>query len=178
MSSNVCAQVITDYFCAALVLSAHGLRGECKIKVLLADDPRQIEAYSPLLNLKNSDYYTVRVRAVKGDIVIASLSGINNREDAEKLRFAKLFAKKNLLPKLNKDCFYSTDVIGMKVFDEENGGEIGTVRDIMNYGAGDIIELALHKNNQHIMLPFSKTCVPNINIKNQYLTVRMPKFVE
>jgi 16S rRNA processing protein RimM len=178
MSLHACAQVNADYFCTALVLSAHGLRGECKIKVLIAGDPRQIEAYSPLLDLEGSNYYTIKVRAVKGDVVIASLSGINNREDAEKLRSVKFFTKKDLMPKLDKNCFYSTDVIGMKVFDEENGDEMGVVRDVVNYGAGDIIELTLYENNRYIMLPFSKACVPDINLKNQYMIVRMPKFVE
>ena len=166
------------YAYIAFVISPHGIKGELKIKVFIEDNPKKIEKYSPLLDLKNHTKYNIKVRSVKRDIVIAILEGIDNRDDAEKLRAVKLFAKKDLLPVLEKNSFYGLSIIGLKVFDMDTKEKIGLVKDFMNYGAGDILEIALNRDNKSLMLPFKKSFIPIVNVKDQYIIVKIPQFIE
>ena len=94
------------------------------------------------------------------------------------MRAVKLFAKKDLLPALEKNSFYGLSIIGLKVFDMDTKEKIGLVKDFMNYGAGDILEIALNRDNKSLMLPFKKSFIPIVNVKDQYIIVKIPQFIE
>lgn len=65
------------------------------------------------------------------------LSSVRNRNEAENLRGEILFAKKE---KLAQGCYYVSDLLGKKlvVVGDEH---VCTIKNIHNYGAGDILEV-------------------------------------
>ena len=54
------------------------------------------------------------------------------------------------------DTFYHADLIGLAAVTAD-GGALGTVKAIHNFGAGDIIEIAPAAGGETLMLPFTRS---------------------
>jgi 16S rRNA processing protein RimM len=67
------------------------------------------------------------------------------------------------LPAPQPDEFYHADLIGLAVEDRD-GKAIGSVVAVHNFGAGDLLEIALAKGGDTVMLPFTATAVPRVEI--------------
>lgn len=155
--------------------AAHGIKGEVRIKSF-TDAPLDITTYGPLqTNRADLEIIITKSRLSKG-LVIATLKDITDRNQAEALNGVKLFTDgENLETLEDEDEFYHSDLIGLQARDE-SGAEIGTLINIDNYGAGDILELKL-TNGKTELLPFSKKIAPEINLAEKYLTIIMPDIV-
>ena len=69
------------------------------------------------------------------------LSGIGDRDAAERLANTKLYVPRERLPDPDEaDEFYHADLIGLAVVDRA-GETLGTVVAVHNFGAGDLIEV-------------------------------------
>ena len=80
------------------------------------------------------------------------------------------------MPELKDEEFYHTDLIGLEV--KNSSSEVlGQVNALYNFGAGDILEIKMN-NGSLEMVPFTKSFVPVINIKDGYIIVEMMHFVE
>ena len=98
------------------------------------------------------------------------IKGVDDRTKAETLIGTELYAERTALPELNtEDVFYETDLIGLKVLDEEKN-EIAKIIGFYNFGAGEILEIKL-KNGRAEMLPFNKSYVPEVNLDAGYIIV-------
>ena len=64
------------------------------------------------------------------------------------------------------DTFYHADLIGLDVV-APDGAQIGTVHALHNFGAGDIIEIMPVGSGEAVMLPFTETTVPKIDLAAQ-----------
>lgn len=114
------------------IVAPQGLRGEVRVQTFTSD-PSDIKT----LKIENIDLQFIR--SVGTDVAICKIYGINDRNEAEKLRGTELFINRQSLPKLPQGEYYQTDLIGMTVM--VSGKEIGKVSSIQNFGAGDILEL-------------------------------------
>lgn len=156
--------------CVGVVLAAHGLRGEVKVKTF-TEDPASIAAYGELADAKGRRFRLTRARAVPGGVV-AAMAGVNDRGLAEALRGTRLFVERARLPEAGDDEFYHADLIGMAVQDA-SGAELGRVVAVHNFGAGDILEIAIG-GGKTAMLPFTRAAVPDVDLAGRRLTVAAP----
>lgn len=150
-------------FCAAQITSAHGIRGHVKAKCFL-DNSQDLLRYSPLLNESGEAPYQIsKILSQTKDMLILQLEGVTTRTQAETLKGHKLMVERSRLPDLEEDLFYHTDLVGLKVTTKD-GTEIGTIRALHNFGAGDIldVETLTHKSE---FLPFTHAMVPEIDLK-------------
>ena len=77
-------------------------------------------------------------------IYVIKLEGIENRNAAEELRNYKLLVDKSDRPKLDRDEYHVLDLIGLEVYHQQTGENIGVIIDL--YSAGnDLLEIKLHK---------------------------------
>jgi 16S rRNA processing protein RimM len=93
----------------------------------------------------------------------ARLSGIATKEEADALKGATLWADRDRLPHLPDDEFYHADLIGLPVQDT-GGALIGTVRAVLDFGAGDILEVHVPGRKTTLMLPFTRAVVPTVDL--------------
>jgi 16S rRNA processing protein RimM len=130
--------------------SPHGVRGLIKVKAFTGD-PLAITAYGPV---KIDDGRTVQLTAhgVNKGLVLTEVEGVTSREDAEALRGKTFSIDRNKLPPADQDEVYQTDLMGRIVQDPELG-EIGEVRAVFNFGAGEMLEVR-RKKGKSILLPF------------------------
>ena len=90
------------------------------------------------MRFNDGDFKFVRT-VPNSNVIIAKISGIDDRNAAETLRGTELFIERSALPDLKENEFYQADLIGFDVV--RNGTKIGVIDCFQNYGAGDIIEL-------------------------------------
>lgn len=153
---------MSDLVCVGVVAGAFGVRGEVRIKSFCAN-PEDIEIYSPLSTEDGSKSYPlVLTRQVKNGFT-ANLGGIETKEDADAIKGVKLFARRDQLPSLPDDEYYHSDLIGLEVFDT-GGALLGRVKDVMNHGAGDLLEIHGQGLKDTVLLPFTLEAVPTVDL--------------
>lgn len=73
-------------------------------------------------------------------LYVIELAGIENREQAERLRNSQLLIEKGDRPQLEEDEFYVPDLIGLTVINQLNGETIGKVINII-FAGNDLLEI-------------------------------------
>lgn len=162
-----------NLFKIARISSAHGIRGEVKLHCFL-ENPRDIIHYVPLTD-KQGRGYNFTITGSQKDQLIVKFEHIVDRNQAELLRGVELFAGNDKRPQ-DDDAFYINDLVGLKA-QLENGELYGTVDAVVNYGAGDILEIIRTDGNSE-MIPFTEAFVGEIDDKKGYLVVFPPDYIE
>jgi 16S rRNA processing protein RimM len=155
----------------------HGVRGELRLQSF-TQDPAAIATYGPLSGGKTGtapQLFTIKsLRAVKDNLFVARVAGVEDRTAAEALTNVELFIARDALPPPDEDEFYLADLIGLAALDAA-GVTIGTVIAVPNYGAGDILEIAPAAGGESLLLPFTKAVVPEIDFAAKRVTVVPPE---
>lgn len=124
----------------AVVTQPHGVRGQVKIKSF-SDPVDGFAAYPSLCDAKGNPV-KLRITGEAGGLLIASITGVNDRNAADLWRGRELGVPRSALkPIARDDAFYVADLVGMAVVSPE-GATVGQVRAVVNYGAGDLLEIA------------------------------------
>ena len=152
---------------------AHGIGGEVKLKSFTAD-PMALKGYSPLESEDGTTRFAIEALRPGKSHLIAQLRGILDRSAAERLAGVKLFVPRACLPPVATDEFYHADLIGLRAITAE-GAEIGTVMAVHDFGAGAILELQLAQSDATLMLPFTATCVPEVDLARGRIMVVPPE---
>lgn len=156
------------------ILTPHGVKGQFKLKSFM-ENPESIFELSPVyagdLPLKG-----LKRMGVSGEVFIASLPEVNDRNAAEAMRNRELWISRDQLPETEDDSYYVEDLIGLNVIDAANGKVIGKVKNIENYGAGDVLEISF-PNGKTDLLPFTKELLVEVDMK-QGIKINMPEYVE
>lgn len=120
------------------IVAPQGIRGEVRVQSY-AENPADFKKFVVYSNRFASGAFKF-VRAVpNSNVIIAKISGVDDRNVAEGLRGTELYIARDALPDLRDGEYYQADLIGFDVI--RDGVKIGIVECFQNYGAGDIIEL-------------------------------------
>jgi 16S rRNA processing protein RimM len=148
--------------------AAHGIQGEFKL-ISHMDDPASILEHSPLLDANGRPALVItRARAHKGGLLVFAEQA-PDRTAAEKLNGLKLYIDRGDLPDTDEDEFYVTDLMGLKVFDT-SGAEIGTVANVDNFGAGDLLDIR-PLTGPAFYVPFTLERVPEVQLAQGRIVV-------
>ena len=160
----------------ARIGAAHGVRGEVKLWSF-TQDPAAVADYGPLETQDGRLVAIESLRAAK-DHFVARLAGVNDREAAEALRNVELFVARDVLPPIEEaDTFYYADLVGLSAVTAE-GAKLGTVSAVHNFGAGDIIEIVPDAGGAPLMLSFTETAVPKVDLQARLIVVVPPPEIE
>ena len=155
--------------CIGVVISAHGIKGEVNVHSY-SSTPERLSAYKAFTDEVGNRFEILSLRqGPKGTVML--FTGINDRMSAQALKGTKLFIEREQLPELEKDEYYHSSLVGLRV--EMEGETIGEVSAVHNFGAGDIIEIA-RIGQQSVLLPFTRKIVPHVNIPGGVLDVDPP----
>lgn len=143
------------------IKGAHGVKGLVRIRVFAED----ITLFNTLKN-----YTIILKNKHKGDTWLASIEGVNNKEDADALKATKLYCDRDDMPAPEDDEVYLSDLIGMECIDE-NGQLVGIVTAVENFGAGDLFDIK-PPSGQNFYLSYADHTVLNIADK---ITVSIPE---
>ena len=155
----------------AKIGAAHGIKGEVRVKPF--GDPDMLDQYG---KLETSDGRKLRIKRMRPqkNMLVVKFENVNSREEAEALNGCELFVDRHRLPETEDDDeFYVSDLIGMKVRSKQ-GEEIGTVHDVPNFGADDMLEIQPVNGANTYFLPFTNAVVPEIDLANKTIVVVPP----
>ncbi len=159
------------------ITGAHGLKGEVKIATFTAE-PEDVAAYGPLTSADGS--LTVEIASLRhggGPSVIARLRGIADRNAAEGLRGTELFVPRSVLPPADEGEYYHSDLIGLSAISPD-GEPLGEIVAVLNFGAGDLLELRLLNGRNTQLIPFENAHVPKVDLEANSITIIIPNYEE
>jgi len=168
---------VADRICVARIGAAHGVRGEVKLWSF-TEDPAAVAGYGPLETQDGTRHFEIEALRPAKDHFVARIAGIGDRDAAERLRNLELFIPRSRLPQIDEtDTFYHADLVGLDVVTPD-GAQIGTVRALHNFGAGDIIEIMPAGSGEPVMLPFNEVTVPKVDLEAKQIVVVRPVEIE
>src|SRR5215212_9669341 len=148
-----------DRVLVGFIAGAHGLSGEVKLRSF-TEEPAAIARYGVLTTASGKSVRVIATKPNKSGL-IATLSGVADRSQAEALRGEQLFVPRNRLPKVRPGQAYVHDLIGSAVR-LKDGTLVGEVAGVPNYGAGDLIEIRFAGRRETVLVPFADSFVPEI----------------
>ena len=151
-----------DKICVGAISGAYGVRGEIRVKSFCAV-PEDIEIYSPLTSEDSQQtFHLALLRPVKNGFV-ARIAEVASKEEADALKGMRLYANRDQLPSLPEDEYYHADLIGLQVLDT-GGGPLGTVKSVLDHGAGDLLEVQRPGSSETVLVPFTLAVIPTVDI--------------
>lgn len=151
---------------------AFGVRGEVRLKSFCAE-PADIAGYVPLSTPEGRVFRGLTITGQTQGSLTARLEGVSSKEEADALRGTPLLVERSRLPTLPDDEFYHADLIGLPVQDP-GGAALGTVRAVLNHGAGDILEVA-RPGGATVLIPFTQAAVPLVDLAARRIVADPPE---
>ncbi|MEZ5690547.1 MAG: ribosome maturation factor RimM [Rickettsiales bacterium] len=158
----------------AAIVAAHGIRGHVKIFSFIENHSFFLTSKTLLDSSGNKEFKIEFISQVKNSLIV-SVNGINNRNQAELLKGTELFALVDEFPDTEEGEFYYRDLIGLKVL-LTNNQEFGIIKNMSDYGAGDIAEIETTSGEIEVM-PFDKKWVKEINAEKGYIIIEKPEYI-
>jgi len=154
------------------IVGVQGVEGLVRIKAHTSD-PMDVSAYGALTAEPGGRPVSLQaLRAVKGGVVIAKVAGIADRTAAEALKGLRLYVARAALPPPEEDEFYLADLEGLRA-ERTDGSVLGTVRRVVNYGAGDVLEIAGEAGST--LVPFTRAVVPVVDVAGGRVVIDPPE---
>ena len=154
-----------EMICVGAIAGARGVRGEVRIKSFTAE-PAAVASYGTVTDEKGEKSFRIRVTGQGSGkslgMVFARLDGVDDRDLAEALKGTRLYVPRSVLPEPTEDEFYNADLLGLRA-DLVDGGTLGTVRDVQDFGAGSVLEIAGGEAGV-VMVPFTRVAVPVVDL--------------
>lgn len=151
------------------VTAAVGLRGEVRV-FRYSGTKGRFESRSTIL-VGGKNYSVEHVRYQK-NMAVLKLGGVDDRTAAEHLRGAVVEMPAAELPELTDGSFYIRDLIGMTVLNEEDGGVIGTLSDVLTDRAQDLY-VVKRTGGKEIMVPAVKEFIRSIDGEKREIRVAL-----
>jgi 16S rRNA processing protein RimM len=158
--------------CVAQIGAAHGTSGEVRLWSFTAD-PAAVKDYGPLESEDGTAQFEIEALRPARNHLVARLSGVRDRAQAEQLANLRLYVPRDRLPPAAPDEFYHADLIGLAAHDL-NGRKVATVVAIQNFGAGDLLELRAAGESETVLLPFTTATVPVVDIAGGRVVIDPP----
>lgn len=185
-----------EYFQIGIIASTHGLRGEVKVYPTTDDvkrfrglkevilDPHKTrtvnkrEACVPAADLRKSDKeesgrILLEIESVKffKQFAILKFRGMDRIEDVEKYRSCPLLVPRSNAVRLKRDEYFVADLMGLTVRDED-GTEIGVLREVLETGANDVYVIGMN-DGRELLLPAIRQCVLEVNVEAGYIRIHI-----
>lgn len=161
-----------DLLQVGIITSTHGVRGEVKVYPT-TDDPKRFRRLKEVVLDTGKEKMNLEIEGVKffKQFVILKFKGLDNINDIEKYRQKSLYVTRKNAVRLQRDEYFIADLIGLKVQDED-GKELGTVKDVIETGANDVYEVEM-ADGKSLLLPAIKQCILNVDVENGTMQVHV-----
>lgn len=159
----------------AVFTQPHGVSGRMKVKSF-TDPLHDFAKHKDLTDAKGTPLKLRITGSTEGGAIV-EIEGITRREQAELLRGLKIGVPRTALPVLeNPNLYYTDDLIGMRVV-QANGDAFGVVRNVVNYGAGDILEITTLSGGDSLFA-FNHATFPFVDTTARQITIDPPEILE
>ena len=149
------------------IVSPHGVKGLFKV-LIYSENEDSFFSYKSYFKVKNKKIDIIK-KFNKGNFIVCESTTIQSREQVAEIINEDIVISATDLKKNNnnKNEFFHRDLIGCKVINF-NSEDIGNVKAIHNFGAGDLLEL---DGKFLYMIRLEQVKKENINLKNSIIKV-------
>lgn len=159
------------------VLRPHGVRGAVWVQSF-CQNPADLSRYP--LSVEGLPQKAVkRCSPAEEDRFLMQIEGVETRDQAELLRNRKVLTERSFLPPLQTpDEFYSQDLVGLTVENAETNEVIGGVSHVLNFGAGDVLEITSLSSPSCVlgMVPFHRDAIERVDLPARLIRI-WPQFL-
>ncbi len=110
-----------------------------------------------------------------GNKVIVYLKGVTDRNIVESMIPFSIKVPRSTFPVTEEGEFYMSDLIGLAVYDDDSGEELGVVKDFYDNSVQCI--LIIKGKSENIEVPFIDQFVPTVDLANKRLTIVVPVMI-
>ena len=155
-----------------VITTTHGVRGEVKV-FSTTDDPARFKKLKDVILDNGKVKKDLEIESVKffKNMVILKFKGLDNINDVERFRQAKLLVTRENAVELEEDEYFIADLIGIKVT-SDGGEELGIIKDVLQTGANDVYVVALADGGE-VLLPAIKDCILSVDMEKREMQVHV-----
>ncbi|XP_041027992.1 uncharacterized protein LOC121267962 isoform X1 [Juglans microcarpa x Juglans regia] len=183
------------------ISSVHGLQGEIRVKTstdfpeLRFSEPGRRWLKQQVLGRETiQEVELVEGRGHPGQKSwILRFSGIDTVDQAKQLVGSTLLVREDDRPELDEGEYYTRDLVGVRVILKETGEFVGTVANVYNNGASDLLHVKLDSSlnildktgkprptetvvSDHLVwVPFVEAIVPHVDMNRREIQITPPK---
>ena len=163
-----------DLFRIGQITSAHGIRGDVKVFPVTSEPDRFLDMERVLVAREGEEEHVTEYEITKAshfkNLILLHLKGVEDRNQAELMAGLSLWVRREDALPLDEDEYYFKDLLDCDVVDE-NGETVGTVVDVMETGANDVLVVE-DASGKEILFPIIEDCVLDIDVEAQKITIR------
>jgi len=161
-------------------VGAHGIRGEIRVRVF-GDGPENLLGASEVALAapeRGPSDPAPRIYKIegggtgRGDEVRLRLSGLADREAAQALRGSLVLAEAAALAPLPEGEHYWYQLVGCRVV-TEGGVPVGTVREIWETGAHDVLVVRSESGQEHL-IPTARAVMREVDTQGRRIVIAAP----
>jgi 16S rRNA processing protein RimM len=152
----------------------HGVQGELKVEVMSADPDRFSQLETVFLGRKPDqplERFDIASYRQNHNQVLLHFKGINNREDAGRLRGLLIFVPLAEAIPLAEGEFFIFQLYGMTVVTDD-GRALGTIQEVIQTGANDVFVVNGGEYGE-VLIPDTAEVVLSINGPERLVTVNL-----
>jgi len=172
-----------DLFRIGVVAGTHGLRGHLKIFSTTEDSSRfdtisTLHLHSPAPDSRTLGEeiacFNVQKISHNKNMIIVKLSGIDNIDEAAKLKGSDVVVPRSQALPLSENEYYVADLLGLRVV-TDTGEVLGHLKEVLQTGANDVYVVSGPTYPKPILIPAISQCILNIDIHSSTITVHLLK---
>lgn len=162
-----------DCFFFGKVTKTHGLKGEVTIKMDVVN-PLDFKELRYILVDQGGTLvpYFIENLKINGDKMFVQLQDVTKMEQAVAFVGRAVFLPNEMMPQLDDDDFYFSEIKGFMLVDKRKG-EVGRISDVLEYPTQAVIQIM--RDGKEILIPVHDDIIKKVDKKNKVLTVDAPE---
>ena len=146
-----------------------GTKGLLRFHSFLNDD-RDINKFKEFF-LENKEPITIKLVSFDKKSPLVTLNNFIDRNTIEKFVNQKVYLERNKLEPTQENEFYFHELEGLDVLNSTEE-VVGKVSSVVNFGAGDLLEIHFIKSQKNEFFRFTKENFPSVNIKEKKIYLK------
>jgi len=180
-----------EQFVVGIIRGSHGIAGNCKVESTSGEYEHFVNMKEATLRKNGIEKFVHFEKTVFGSgILYVKFAEINTPEDAKKYSGWEIVVPRDNACPCGKDEYYVEDLkqcqlvyaSGTNGLAEKTAPVIGTITDVLEGGAGDLLEVVLSEScelleenlrktssgeKRKVLIPFKKEFIGTVNIKEK-----------
>ena len=146
-----------------------GTKGLLRLHCFLNDN-RDINQFQKFY-LEDETIIKVKLVSFDSKSPLVTINDIGDRNQIEWYVNQYIYLHKEKLSPTDENEFYFHDLEGLDVVDQQNE-IVGKVESVVNFGAGDLLEIYFLKSSKKEFFRFTETNFPKVDVKEKKITIK------
>ncbi len=127
--------------------------------------PSDAAGAAPVPRLNKPRLLRVKQAKEQGDVIVATVDDVQDRNGAESLKGARVFVSRSAFPTPDNDEFYWVDLIGLTVVNREDQ-VLGEVVDLLDTGPTSVLRLKAADDTERL-IPFVSAYIDSVSLADK-----------